>query len=83
MSLKIKINENYFNVKKNYLFSDIAKRVKEYSEAHPGAQIVKLGIGDVTLPLSGVVVRAMQNAQPKWATRQLSEVMRPNTDTTF
>ncbi len=62
MSLKIKINENYFNVKKNYLFSDIAKRVKEYSEAHPGAQIVKLGIGDVTLPLSGVVVRAMQNA---------------------
>ena len=40
MSLKIKINENYFNVKKNYLFSDIAKRVKEYSEALPGAHIV-------------------------------------------
>lgn len=62
MSLDIKINENYFNVKKNYLFSEIAKRVSAYSAAHPNAEIVRLGIGDVTLPLSNVVVDAMKKA---------------------
>ncbi len=35
MSLNIKLNENFFNVKKSYLFSEIAKRVKEYSEKNP------------------------------------------------
>lgn len=62
MSLKIKVNENYFNVKKNYLFSEIAKRVNAYSAANPKAQIVRLGIGDVTLPLSPAVVDAMKKA---------------------
>lgn len=62
MSLNIKVNENFFNVKKNYLFSEIAKRVKAYSEANPDADIVRLGIGDVTLPLSAVVVEAMKKA---------------------
>lgn len=62
MSLKIKINENFYNVKKNYLFSEIAKRVNAYSQANPQAKIVRLGIGDVTLPLSGVVVDAMKKA---------------------
>lgn len=62
MSLKIKINENFYNVKKNYLFSEIAKRVNAYSAANPEAKIVRLGIGDVTLPLSGVVVEAMKKA---------------------
>lgn len=62
MSLQIKVNENYFNVKKNYLFSEIAKRVNAYSTANPEAKIVRLGIGDVTLPLSPVVVEAMKKA---------------------
>lgn len=62
MSLKIKINENFFNVKKNYLFSEIAKRVAAYSAEHPKADIVRLGIGDVTLPLSPIVVDAMKKA---------------------
>ena len=62
VSLKIKINDNYFNVKKNYLFSEIAKRVKAYAEANPDADIVRLGIGDVTLPLSNTVVGAMKKA---------------------
>ena len=56
MSLQIKVNENFFNVKKNYLFSEIAKRVNAYSAANPEAKIVRLGIGDVTLPLSPVAV---------------------------
>ncbi len=62
MSLNIKINENYFNVKKNYLFSEIAKRVNAYKTANPDADIIRLGIGDVTLPLSPVVVEAMKKA---------------------
>lgn len=62
MSLQIKVNENFFNVKKNYLFSEIAKRVNAYSAAHADAKIVRLGIGDVTLPLSPVVVEAMKKA---------------------
>ena len=62
MSLNIKINENYFNVKKNYLFSEIAKRVNSYKAANPDADIIRLGIGDVTLPLSPVVVEAMKKA---------------------
>lgn len=62
MSLNIKLNENYSSVKNNYLFSDIAKKVKAYSEAHPEAKIIRLGIGDVTLPLAPVVVNAMKNA---------------------
>ena len=62
MSLNIKINENYFNVKKNYLFSEIAKRVNAYKAANPDADIIRLGIGDVTLPLSPVVVEAMKKA---------------------
>lgn len=62
MSLQIKVNENFFNVKKNYLFSEIAKRVNAYSAANPEAKIVRLGIGDVTLPLSPVVVEAMKKA---------------------
>ncbi len=62
MSLNIQVNENYSALKKNYLFSEIAKRVGAYSAAHPDAKIVRLGIGDVTLPLAPVVVEAMKKA---------------------
>lgn len=62
MSLNIKLNENFFNVKKSYLFSEIAKRVKEYSEKNPDKKIISLGIGDVTLPLPRVAVTALKKA---------------------
>ena len=62
MSLNIKLNENYFNVKKSYLFSEIAKRVKEYSAENPDKKIIRLGIGDVTLPLPDVAVKALKSA---------------------
>lgn len=62
MSLNIKVNENYFNVKKSYLFSEIAKRVKEYSAENPDKKIIRLGIGDVTLPLPRVAVTALKKA---------------------
>ena len=47
----MKINENYKNLAESYLFSTIAKKVNEYSAPHPEAKIIRMGIGDVTLPL--------------------------------
>ncbi len=60
--MKIALNENYQNLKKSYLFSEVGKRVKAYSAAHPEVKIIRLGIGDVTLPLAPVVVDAMHKA---------------------
>ena len=45
----MKINENYKNLEESYLFSTIAKKVDEYTKAHPEAKVIKMGIGDVTL----------------------------------
>ena len=58
----MKINPNYANVKKSYLFIEIAHRLREYTAAHPDADIIKMGIGDVTLPLAPAVVEAMHKA---------------------
>ena len=57
--MRIKINENYKSVKKSYLFSEIASRVRAYQSSHPGAEMIRLGIGDVTLPLTKSVTEAM------------------------
>lgn len=58
----MKINQNYLLLKDSYLFSLIAKKVKEYQAKHPDQEVIRLGIGDVTLPLVPVVVEAMQRA---------------------
>ena len=59
-----KLNENFFKLKKNYLFIEIAKRIKAYTEAHPeeSKRLIRMGIGDVTRPLAPVVVEAMERA---------------------
>lgn len=59
-----KLNENYQNVKDSYLFAEIARRVKVYEETHPekAANIIRLGIGDVTLPLTKSVIEALHEA---------------------
>ena len=57
-----KINENYLKLKASYLFSDIAKRIRAFTEAHPDARIIRLGIGDVTQPLPPAVIKAMHEA---------------------
>lgn len=67
MTMSIKINENYSQLKESYLFSEIAKRVKAYSESHPEAKIIRLGIGDVTLPLTPTVIAAMHRATDEMA----------------
>ena len=56
------INENYQKLPGSYLFAEIARRVKEYGQEHPDAQLIRLGIGDVTRPLAPAVVEAMEKA---------------------
>ena len=56
------VNENYCNLKDSYLFSQIAQKVAEFSKQHPEKKIIKMGIGDVTLPLAPAVVEAMTKA---------------------
>lgn len=58
----MKLNLNYQNVKDSYLFSTIAKKVSAYSETHPDKKIIRLGIGDVTLPLCPAVIDALHAA---------------------
>ncbi|MCR5187195.1 MAG: LL-diaminopimelate aminotransferase, partial [Clostridia bacterium] len=65
----IKINESFLNVSENYLFTEIAKRTKDYKEKHPDADIIKLGIGDVTLPLANCVIEAMHNAVDEFSNK--------------
>ena len=57
-----KINENYTKLPGSYLFSTIAKKVAAYQEANPDKKIIRLGIGDVTLPIAPAVIDAIHKA---------------------
>jgi LL-diaminopimelate aminotransferase len=63
------INENYRKLQASYLFSDIAKRVSQFTEAHPDKTIIKMGIGDVTEPLPQVCRDAFHSAIDEMGTR--------------
>lgn len=63
----INVNENFLDVKQSYLFSEIAKRVETFKKKNPEADIIKLGIGDVTLPLVPKVIEAMHRAVDEMA----------------
>lgn len=58
----MKFNRYFNNISENYLFAEVAKRSGEYAAAHPDKKVLKLGIGDVTLPLAGEVVKALHSA---------------------
>lgn len=58
----ILVNENFGKLQASYLFSEIAKRVKAYQTANPDAAVIRLGIGDVTLPLAPACREAMHKA---------------------
>lgn len=64
------LNENFLRLSQNYLFSDIARRVRIYKEEHPEAHIISLGIGDVTLPLPQASVEAMHRAVDEMASAE-------------
>ena len=55
-------NTHYKQLKENYLFSEIADRILRFSEIHPEKELIRMGIGDVTLPLCSSVVEAMKQA---------------------
>lgn len=58
----LKINDNYLKLPGSYLFSTIAKKVQAFTEANPDKKIIRLGIGDVTQPLSPAVITALHDA---------------------
>jgi LL-diaminopimelate aminotransferase len=60
--MSVKINENYLLLKSNYIFAEINRRVEEFQKENPNAQIIKMGIGDVTRPLPRAVVEAFDKS---------------------
>ena len=58
----IRLNENYLKLKSSYLFSEISKNVAAFKDENPSAEIIRLGIGDVTLPLPQVCIEAFHRA---------------------
>ncbi len=58
----MKINNNFSRIKESYLFAEVAQRTSAFAKEHPDAKIIKMGIGDVTLPLCPVVIDAMHKA---------------------
>lgn len=61
------INENFLNLPESYLFSEIASMVKQYKSENPEADIISLGIGDVTQPLPDVAIKALHKATDEMA----------------
>ncbi len=62
-----KINSNYKKLQAGYLFPEISRRVKEFQHDNPKANLIKLGIGDTTLPLSKTVIKSLHEAVDKMA----------------
>ena len=56
------VNDNYFKLPGNYLFATIAHKVETFATEHPDANIIRLGIGDVTRPLAPAIIDAMHKA---------------------
>lgn len=65
----MKLNTNYLNVNDSYLFSTIAKKVAAYQQAYPDKTVLRLGIGDVTLPLAPAVISALHSAVDEMANK--------------
>lgn len=66
----MKLNKNYNNLVESYLFADIARKVADFQKNNPQADIIKLGIGDVTLPLAQVCVDEMKKACDEMAVKE-------------
>ena len=63
----MKLNTNYSNISDSYLFSEIARKVAAYQAANPDKKVLRLGIGDVTLPLAPAVISALHGAVDEMA----------------
>src|SRR5438128_2305308 len=78
-----RVNENYLKLKSSYLFSDIAGRVKKFQAANPGANLIRLGIGDVTQPLPPSVITALHAAVDEQAKPETFKGYGPETGYDF
>lgn len=58
----MKINHNFLSLQESYLFAEIDRRVSAFTHAHPDRSVIRMGIGDVTLPLAPAAVHAMEEA---------------------
>ncbi len=65
-----RVNEHYQKLKAGYLFPEIGRRVRAFQAEHPDADVIKLGIGDVTEPLAPAIVSAMHAAVDEMAARE-------------
>ena len=63
----VKVNDNYLKLPGSYLFSTIGKKVNAYAAANPDKKIIRLGIGDVTRPLTPAIIGAMHSAVDEMA----------------
>lgn len=63
----VRVNDNYLKLPGSYLFSTIGKKVREYKAQHPEADIISLGIGDVTQPIAPAVISALHTAVDEMA----------------
>ncbi len=63
----VTVNEHYLKLQAGYLFPEIARRVTEYSQSNPDANVIKMGIGDVTQPLPAAIIEAMHTAVDEMA----------------
>lgn len=66
----VKVNENFLKLEKNYLFIEIAKRIKTFAAEHPEADIIRMGIGDVTRPIAPAAVQAMKKAADEMGVKE-------------
>ena len=66
----MKFNENFKDIAENYLFAEVAVRAAKYTTAHPDKKVLKLGIGDVTLPLAPAVISALHSAVDEMAVKE-------------
>ena len=64
------INENYLKLQGSYLFSTIAAKIRAYAKEYPDKEIIRLGIGDVTLPLAPAVISALHDAVDEMAVQE-------------
>ena len=66
----MKINEHYLNLQDSYLFATVNRKSREFQASHPDKKVIKLGIGDVTIPLCAAVTQAMHKAVDEMGTKE-------------
>ena len=66
----MKVNHDFDNLVENYLFAEVAGRTTKYTQANPDKKVIKMGIGDVTLPLAPVVVDAFKKGAEELAHKE-------------